>query len=213
MGKRTTAWILVDALAAAGSSACLVGTGQTAWMQGARGIVLDSLVNDFVAGEIEHAVWSAWQEERPEVIVIEGQGSLLHPAYPGGAEILAAAQPDVVVLQHAPARTCYDGFSDLPIHPLQMQIRAVESLLGKPVAAITLCHEDLPLEDVPAVCRTLIEETDLPVTDVLVDGPLELLAVIEGEMDTVPDAVAGHVTTLAAPTSVAQEGGDHVRHS
>ena len=82
--------LLVDALNARGDSAELVGTGQTSWMQGVRyGIVLDSLINDFVAGEIEHAVWSAWTEQAPDVIVIEGQGSLMNPAYPGGFELLA----------------------------------------------------------------------------------------------------------------------------
>lgn len=57
VGKRTTAWLLVDALKEAGYRAELIGTGQTAWMQGAKyGIILDSLINDFVAGEIEHIV-------------------------------------------------------------------------------------------------------------------------------------------------------------
>ena len=103
VGKRTTAWLLLDALEGAGWKSELVGTGQTAWMQGVRyGLLLDSLVNDFVAGEIEHAVWSAWSERRPDVIIVEGQGSLLHPAYPGGFEILAAARPDGVIMQHAP---------------------------------------------------------------------------------------------------------------
>jgi uncharacterized NAD-dependent epimerase/dehydratase family protein len=86
VGKRTTAWILKDALEAAGFSAELVGTGQTAWLQGVRyGIILDSLINDFVAGEIEHAVWTAYTERRPDVIIIEGQGSLMNPAYPAGS--------------------------------------------------------------------------------------------------------------------------------
>ncbi len=62
VGKRTTAWILVKALNDLGIKTELIGTGQTAWMQGAQyGIILDSLVNDFVSGEIEHAVWHAWQ--------------------------------------------------------------------------------------------------------------------------------------------------------
>ena len=66
IGKRTTAWILADALQSAGYHAELIGTGQTAWMQGIRyGIILDSLVNDFVSGEIEHAIWRAWWEVRP----------------------------------------------------------------------------------------------------------------------------------------------------
>eukprot|EP00913_Durusdinium_trenchii_P008994 g8460.t1 len=119
IGKRTTAWILVDALRAAGHPTELVGTGQTAWMQGARyGLVMDSLINDFVSGEIEHATWSAWKNESPEVVVIEGQGSLMNPAYPGGFEILAAGRPDVVVLQHAPARLEYDGFPGDPEHSI-----------------------------------------------------------------------------------------------
>ena len=97
-----------------GTSTELIGTGQTAWMQGVRyGIILDSLVNDFVSGEIEHAVWRAWQEVRPAVIILEGQGSLMNPAYPGGFELLAAGRPDVVVLQHAPGRRDYDGLSRL----------------------------------------------------------------------------------------------------
>ena len=134
VGKRTTAWLIVNGLTREGVSTELIGTGQTAWMQGARyGIILDSLINDFVSGEIEHAVVSAWQEQQPEVMVIEGQGSLMNPAYPGGFEILAAARPDVVVLQHAPARQDYDGFPGRRIHPLARQIEVIERLSPTPV--------------------------------------------------------------------------------
>ncbi len=163
IGKRTTAWMVVDALEEAGVRAELIGTGQTAWMQGARySIVIDSLVNDFVAGEIEHAVWSAWQETRPDVIVIEGQGSLMNPAYPGGHEILAAGRPDVVILQHAPARTEYDGFPGYPLHPLPVQIQAVELLSEKRVIAIAVNHEQIPDENVARTCATVARETGLP---------------------------------------------------
>jgi len=73
VGKRTTAWLVLDSLLKAGYRAELIGTGQTAWMQGVRyGIILDSLINDFVSGEMEHAVWSAWNERHPDVIIIEG---------------------------------------------------------------------------------------------------------------------------------------------
>ncbi len=180
VGKRTTAWILVDALRAAGWPAELIGTGQTAWMQGARySIVLDSLINDFVTGEIEHAVWSAWQERRPSAIVLEGQGSLMNPAYPGGYELLAAGRPDVVVLQHAPARREYDGFPGYPIQPLPIQIQAVELISGKPVVAVTVNHEGLSREEVPAACEAITRETGRPAFDVLLDGAgglVELLA-------------------------------------
>lgn len=175
VGKRTTAWLLVDALLQTGLKAEMIGTGQTAWMQGARFcLILDSLINDFVSGEIEHAVWSAWTEQRPDVIVIEGQGSLMNPAYPGGFEILAAARPDAVVLQHAPARKEYDGFPGYPIHPLNRQIEVIEKLSGKPVVAITINHENLAREEIPYLCQAIEISTGLPTFDVLVNGASEL---------------------------------------
>jgi uncharacterized NAD-dependent epimerase/dehydratase family protein len=170
VGKRTTAWILVDALAARGVAAELVGTGQTAWMQGARfSLILDSLVNDFLAGEIEHAVWSAWKAGA-EVVVIEGQGSLMNPAYPGGYEILAAGRPDAVVMQHAPTRLEYDGFPGYALDPLERQIEAVEMISRRPVAAITLNHEGLDRAEVPEVCARIAGQVGRPVFDVLLDG-------------------------------------------
>jgi uncharacterized NAD-dependent epimerase/dehydratase family protein len=171
VGKRTTAWVLLEALEGAGYRTELIGTGQTAWMQGVRyGIILDSLINDFVAGEIEHAVWSAWKESRPDVILIEGQGSLMNPAYPGGFEILAAGRPQTVVLQHAPARKDYDGFPGYPIQPIEKQIEVIELLSEKPVAAVTVNHEDLEKSEVPTVCEEITRRTGLPACDVLIGG-------------------------------------------
>ena len=180
VGKRTTAWILVHGLQQAGYRAEMVGTGQTAWMQGAKhGIVLDSLINDFLSGEIEHAVWSAWQDGKPDVIVIEGQGSLMNPAYPGGFEILAAGRPDIIIMQHAPARLEYDGFPGYPLHPLSLQIQVAEQLSGKPVAAVTVNHEAMPREQVPMVCDTIHKITGRPTFDVLRDGPEGLVEALK----------------------------------
>jgi len=171
VGKRTTAWRLVEALDASGISAAMVGTGQTAWMQGVtHGIVLDSLINDFVSGEIEHAVCEAWEDGHPRVIVLEGQGSLMNPAYPGGFELLAAGRPDVVVMQHAPARVEYDGFPGYPLHPLGTQIAAVEMLSGKQVVAVAVNHEGLTPAQVPAACAEITRTTGLPACDVLLQG-------------------------------------------
>lgn len=179
VGKRTTAWKLVDAFRAAGRSAEMIGTGQTAWMQGAEyGIILDSLVNDFIAGELEHAVWSAWNERRPDVVVVEGQGSLMNPAYPGGLEILAATRPDVVVLQHAPARWEYDGFPGFPLHPLDVQIQAIELLSGRPVVAVTINHEGIAPEETSSVCADTKREFGRPAFDVLRQGAAELAKIV-----------------------------------
>jgi len=183
VGKRTTAWMLIDALGAQGLKSELIGTGQTAWLQGAKyGIILDSLVNDFVAGEIEHAVWTAWTESSPDVIVLEGQGSLMNPAYPGGYELLAAGRPDVVVLQHAPARKEYDGFPGYALHPLDHQIRAVELVSGRPVVAITINHEGLETSAIDATCEAIARDTGLPVFDVLTQGADELAKAICGHL-------------------------------
>ncbi|HKK27060.1 MAG TPA: DUF1611 domain-containing protein [Gemmatimonadota bacterium] len=184
VGKRTTAWLLVDALRASGRTAELIGTGQTSWMQGARyGIVLDSLVNDFVSGEVEHAVVRAWREARPDVIVLEGQGSLMNPAYPGGFELLAAGRPHAVILQHAPRRAEYDGFPGFPLHPLPRQIEAIELLSGVPVVAVTVNHEGMRPEEVPAACRAIEEETGLPAVDVLLDPAEPLVRALEPRLD------------------------------
>ena len=181
VGKRTTAWLLVDALSAAGHPTVMIGTGQTAWMQGAPyGIVLDSLVNDFVAGELEHTVVTAWEKETPQAMVIEGQGSLMNPAYPGGLEILAATRPDVVVLQHAPARKQYDGFPSFPIHSLDRQIQAIELLSNRPVVAVTINHEELTPGQIPGICDEIEHTTGLPTLDVLREGAERLVSILLG---------------------------------
>jgi uncharacterized NAD-dependent epimerase/dehydratase family protein len=192
VGKRTTAWMLVDSLKEAGLTAELIGTGQTAWMQGARySLILDSLVNDFVAGEIEHVVWSAWDDTHPDVIVIEGQGSLMNPAYPGGFEILAAGRPDAVVLQHAPGRKEYDGFPGYALHPLSQQIEALEVLSGKPVIAIAVNHEGLTPRETDDACVRIERETGLPTSAPLRNGVSALFQAVRESMTTHSRKAAG----------------------
>ncbi len=180
IGKRTTAWIIVHGLRKYGLKAELVGTGQTAWMQGAKySFIMDSLINDFVSGEIENAVYEAWKNERPDAIIIEGQGSLMNPAYPGGFEILAAGRPDYVILQHAPRRKEYDGFPGYTLHPLKKQIEAIEMISGIKVAAITLNHEDMKASEIDRECDLVTAETGLSCIDVLHSGPERLVDIIK----------------------------------
>ncbi|TRO52330.1 DUF1611 domain-containing protein, partial [Candidatus Bathyarchaeota archaeon] len=78
IGKRTTSVLLVHELRRRGRTADMIFTGQTGWMQGwPHGVVLDALINDFVSGGIEGAILESWKDERPEFIIIEGQGSLV----------------------------------------------------------------------------------------------------------------------------------------
>lgn len=168
IGKRTTAWIIVHAFRNVGLKAEMVGTGQTAWMQGANySMIMDSCINDFVSGEIEHAVYEAWKNESPDIIIIEGQGSLMNPAYPGGFEILAAGRPDYVILQHAPKRKEYDGFTGYKLHSLKEQINAIETISNVKVIAVTVNHELMKREEILPACTEITEETGLPAYDVL----------------------------------------------
>jgi uncharacterized NAD-dependent epimerase/dehydratase family protein len=145
---------------------------------------MDSLINDFVAGEIEHAILQAWDEQKPEVMIIEGQGSLMNPLYPGGMEILSAGQPDVVVMQHAPMRTEYDGIPGAKIHPLPTQLQAVELLSGKPVIAITINHEMMEKDEIHQQCRKIEDETKLLTLDPLIDDLTVLVNLIKEKMKT-----------------------------
>jgi uncharacterized NAD-dependent epimerase/dehydratase family protein len=179
VGKRTTGWLIVHGLRKAGYKAEMIGTGQTSWMQGAKySLMMDSVINDFVSGEIEHAIVSAWKNERPDVIIIEGQGSLMNPAYPGGFEILAAGRPDFVILQHAPRRSDYDGFPGYPIHPLPQQIQVIELVSGRKVLAVAINHELMSEEEILPECVKITQETGLPAFDTLAHGSEALLDVI-----------------------------------
>ncbi|WP_245949158.1 DUF1611 domain-containing protein [Lutibacter citreus] len=180
VGKRTTAWIIVHAFRKANLKSEMAGTGQTAWMQGAKySMIMDSCINDFVSGEIEHAVYEAWKNESPDLIVIEGQGSLMNPAYPGGFEILAAGRPDYVIIQHAPKRMEYDGFPGYVLHSIKEQINAIETISGKKVIAITVNHEDMSKDEILPACKKLTEETGLPAYDVLEYGAEELVKLLK----------------------------------
>ncbi|WP_300017470.1 DUF1611 domain-containing protein, partial [Pseudonocardia sp.] len=116
IGKRTTATLLVQALNAHGIRAVMVGTGQTTLIQGGRyGVALDALVPQFCSGEVEHQVVAAFEGEDPEVIVVEGQGALSHPAYLTSAHILRGSRPAAVIVQHAPKRTMLGDFPMVPM--------------------------------------------------------------------------------------------------
>lgn len=171
IGKRTVAWMLADELNARGVKTVFIGTGQTAWMQGAKYVfVLDSVINDFVTGVLEDTVYRAYVEENPRAIVVPGQGSLLHPVFPGSYEILNLLRPEVTVVQHAPARKHFDGFPEYPIPPLEKYLQLVEIITERPAFAITLNTEGMTEEEALRVREKLEGEYGLPVVIPLKEG-------------------------------------------
>jgi uncharacterized NAD-dependent epimerase/dehydratase family protein len=180
VGKRTTARLLMQELRARGVSTEMIGTGQTAWFQGLEYCMfLDATINDFVAGEIEHAVHRAWLERRPRVILLEGQGCLTNPAFPGGFELLAAGRPHAIVLQHAPRRRYYDGFPGYELAGIEREKAIAELLSQRPVVAITINHEEMTPEEIEATVTDYEKLYGVPAADPLVHGMDRIVAALE----------------------------------
>ena len=168
IGKRTTATVLTSALNARGVRAVLVGTGQTGLIQGARhGIALDAIPSQFCSGEMEAAVIEAFEQERPDVIIIEGQGALSHPAYLTSTFILRGSRPDGVVLQHAPARTHLGDFDAFPMPTPEAEIDLIETFADTKVIGVTINHENMTDAEVTAAIARYESRLGIPATDAL----------------------------------------------
>jgi len=175
-GKRTTSTLLTEALNHSKTPTVMIGTGQTSWMQGARyQILLDSLINDFVAGEIEHAIVEADRAESPDVIIVEGQGALTHPAAPGGFEIMTSAKPQGVILQHAPTRETYLDYPNDPIAPPELHIQAIESIFRSRVIAMAVNSEGIEPAKIADEVAKLENRYEIPCCDPLTQGPERLV--------------------------------------
>jgi uncharacterized NAD-dependent epimerase/dehydratase family protein len=128
-----------------------------------------------VAGEIEHAIVEADREESPDVILIEGQGALTHPAAPGGFEILVSAKPHGVILQHAPARETYLDYPNDPIAPPEVHIQAIESVFRSHVIAIAVNSEGIEPAKLDDEVAELEHRYGIPCCDPLAQGPQRLI--------------------------------------
>lgn len=180
LGKRTTCHVLVDALRAAGQRAAIVATGQTGWLQGIEhGFVLDSTPNDFVSGELEHAIVCCDRELAPDVILLEGQSALRNPSGPCGAELILSAEARAVVLQHAPARTYFEDQERLGnrIPSLASEIELI-GMYGARVLGIALNQERLDEHDFEERRAAVERETGLPAVYPLREGVARLVPAI-----------------------------------
>lgn len=181
MGKRTTTRFLVEAMKKAGYKAEMIYTGQTGWMQGAKyGFVFDSTLNDFISGEMEHAVVSCYNEAKPDIIFIEGQSSLRNPSGPAGAEWIVSADADGVVLQHHPPRKQYKDMEYYPayIADPKDEIALIKMYGGKTVA-LTINTAKMTNEDARAYAEKYQKELGIPVVLPLEDSVNALVPLFE----------------------------------
>ena len=179
VGKRTTATVLTRALNDRGIKAVMIGTGQTGLIQGARyGVALDAVPSQFCAGELEAAIIEAFEAEKPDVIIVEGQGALSHPAYPTSALILRGACPDGVVLQHAPARAHRCDFEHMAMPEPADEIHLIETFSDTKVIGLTINHENMTDADIGAAIARYQDELGIPVTDALTRPPEILVEMV-----------------------------------
>ncbi len=176
IGKRTTATVLTHALNAHGLKTVMIGTGQTGLIQGARcGIALDAVPSQFCAGELEATIVEAFEREAPDVIIIEGQGALSHPAYSTSAFILRGSRPDGVVLQHAPGRANRCDFEQMAMPTPATEIHLIETFAETTVIGLTINHEHLSKAEVDAAIKQYESELGIPATDALTRSPQRLV--------------------------------------
>ena len=115
LGKKYTALAIAKAMTAKGLKADFRATGQTGILISGRGVAVDSVIADFVAGAAE-ALSPANAPDHWDIV--EGQGSLFHPAYAGVTlGLLHGSQPDALVLCHDPTRQSLNGFPHMPVIP------------------------------------------------------------------------------------------------
>ncbi len=177
IGKMVCTLELQRGLAAAGYDAAFLATGQTGIMISGRGVPVDCVVSDFVNGAVEQLVAAHQQHD---FLLIEGQGSIAHPAYSAVTlGLMHGAAPQGLVYCYEAGRTMVKGFSDYPIvdHAVQIQAYRVAASLRHPCDIIGVAVNTRNLA--PAAARAEVDWAEqqfgLPACDVYRDGADKLV--------------------------------------
>jgi uncharacterized NAD-dependent epimerase/dehydratase family protein len=176
VGKKSVMIELERAARAAGDRAEFVATGQTGVLIAGKGIVVDRVISDFITGAAEQLVLGVAPDA--DVALVEGQGSIYHPAYaPVTLGLLFGCAPDMLVLCVDTNRAEVEEYG-VPIPPLTEMIRAHEALLApvKPARVVAIAVNTASLEDVHARAALVAAEaqTGLPADDVVRFGGAKL---------------------------------------
>lgn len=190
-GKMTTAVELNKALSDLGLKSVMIATGQTSLMQGAKyGASMDALVSQFAIGEIENAVIQAFERENPDIILVEGQSAVSHPAFMSSIGILKGSVPDGIILQHPPARKFRCDFPNLVMPTVESEIRMIEAISESQVIAIALNHENIADDEIPEIIQNYEDHFCLPTTDVLHYGCQKLIRALSNRFPKLNQKIA-----------------------
>jgi len=179
IGKMTVALELDRAARARGLASAFVPTGQTGMAIAGWGLCVDAVISDFIAGAAERLVVEG-VERGGELLIVEGQGSITHPAYSGVTlGLVHGSAPHAFVLCHQAGSTEHEGFPGNPLTPLPELVDLHErlSLRTRPakVAAIALNTRELDDAAARSAVAQAAAETGLPADDPVRFGPERLL--------------------------------------
>jgi uncharacterized NAD-dependent epimerase/dehydratase family protein len=173
VGKKYTALAIAKALAERGLRVDFRATGQTGILIIGRGVAVDAVVSDFLSGAAE-ALSPANTPDHWDII--EGQGSLFHPAYAGVTlGLVHGSQPDALVLCHDAARQSLASFPHVPVVPLRkaMPIYLSAAHLTNPAArfvGISLNTSLLSAEEAKEAIESTAQDLGLPCIDPIRTG-------------------------------------------
>lgn len=201
VGKMFTALELTQQARDRGINAEFVATGQTGIVISGRGVPLDRVVADYMAGMMESCMFETMEANRQQYpgadhlwLFVEGQGSLLHPAYSGVTMgLLHGSRPDAMVLCHNPSISTIKGGYQTPIPNLKTLIGIYEQAAGwtcgagntdaiyphPRIAGLSFNTSMLSEEEAALSVREASKETGLPATDPVRFGLGELLDQLE----------------------------------
>ena len=168
IGKMTASLQIRDGMRRRGRKVAFAGTGQTGILIEGSGIAVDAVVADFIAGAAERLTVDA--AHGVDIVLVEGQGSLVHPGYSGVTYgLMHGSLPHAMVMCAQPSRTAINNNPWVPIPPLPQFIAMHEQMLAplrfSKVIAVALNTSDLSEKKAQdAIARTQ-GETGLPATD------------------------------------------------
>ncbi|MFO7901777.1 MAG: DUF1611 domain-containing protein [Planctomycetota bacterium] len=176
VGKMVTAVEVANELKRRGRMAKFIATGQTGIMVEGDGVPVDCVVADFVSGAIEQQIL---KHQGNEFVLIEGQGSLVHPSYSGVTlSLLHGSSPHGLILCYEVGRETVTGIADMPIPPLADIKRLNETMAGimQPcrVIGVAMNGSRIGFEEAERERDRVRQELNVPVCDIFRNGPGEL---------------------------------------
>ena len=167
-GKMTTAWEITKALKSRNKKVGFLGTGQTGILLSGNGVPVDSIISDFIPGEIEHAIKKFNFDL--ELLIIEGQGALNNALYSGVTlGLLHGSMPDFLIMTHEPTRKYDVAGNKIPPLPnlIKLHYDLMEPFKKSKFLGVNLLTLKMSKSEAISTFKNLESKLKLPVNDMV----------------------------------------------